>query len=98
MNQEGIKGIIKKVVSGSKADSDTYINHLRRIGMLTGERTIVYDFRSVCIDVTRLFLIEIGNDVKITRGIAMFTHGYDWSILAGLHEIVLGSGGGYHNW
>lgn len=90
----GIKNIIKKIIFGSKTDSDTYINHLREIGMKIGERTIVYDPRSVCIDETRPFLIEIGNDVKITRGVTMLTHGYDWSVLAGLHDVVLGSGGG----
>lgn len=61
--------------------------------MKIGERTIIYDPRSVCIDETRPFLIELGDDVKITRGVTMLTHGYDWSVLAGLYDVVLGSGG-----
>lgn len=38
-------------------------------------------------------MIEIGKDVKITRGVTILTHGYDWSVLAGLYNVVLGSGG-----
>ena len=89
-----LKQTIKKIIFGSKADSTTYINHLRDVGMTIGERVNIYDPRSVCIDETRPFLIKIGDDVKITRGVTMLTHGYDWSVLAGLHDIVLGSGGG----
>lgn len=90
----GLKQAIKKIIFGSKADSTTYINHLRDVGMTIGERVNIYDPRSVCIDETRPFLVKIGDDVKITRGVTMLTHGYDWSVLAGLHDVVLGSGGG----
>ena len=89
----GLKQVIKKMIFGSKTDSMTYINHLREVGMTIGERVIIYDPRSVCIDETRPFLINIGNDVKITRGVTILTHGYDCSVLAGLHDVVLGSGG-----
>lgn len=94
----GLKQAIKKIIFGSKADSTTYINHLRDVGMTIGERVNIYDPRSVCIDETRPFLVKIGDDVKITRGVTMLTHGYDWSVLAGLHDVVLGSGGGYYGW
>lgn len=89
----GIKKTIKNFIFGKEVDSDTYIKHLREIGMVIGERTVFYDPRSVCVDETRPFLIEIGNDVKITHGVTILTHGYDWSVLAGLHDVVLGSAG-----
>lgn len=89
-----IKTIIKKIIFRSKADSATYINHLRSIGMTVGDRVTIYEPTSVCIDETRPFLVNIGNDVKITRGITILTHGYDWSVLAGMHDVVLGSAGG----
>lgn len=84
---------IKKIVYGSKADSDTYIQHLKKVGMSIGERVTIYDPRNTCIDETRPYLINIGNDVKITRGVTILTHGYDWSVLAGMHDVVLGSAG-----
>ena len=89
----GIKKQMKKIIFGAKADADTYIEHLRSIGVRIGERTMIYEPRFTLIDETRPCLLEIGNDVKITRGVTILTHGYDWSVLAGLHNVVLGSAG-----
>lgn len=88
-----IKSIIKKLVFGNKMDSETYVSYLRSVGMSIGERVNIYEPRTVFIDETRPFMIKIGNDVKITRGVTILTHGYDWSVLAGIHDIVLGSAG-----
>lgn len=63
-----IRDLFRKLIWGHKADSETYIKYLRSIRMRIGSRVNIYDPRSVCIDETRPFLIEIGNDVKITRG------------------------------
>ena len=88
-----VKRIIKRVVYGSKSDSQTYIKHLKQIGMRVGDRVVIYEPRSVCIDETRPYLVNIGNDVKITRGVTILTHGYDWSVLSETHSCVLGSAG-----
>lgn len=90
----GVAHLIKKVIFGHRVDSETYIKYLRSIGMSIGERTVIYEPRASYVDETRPFLIKIGNDVKITRGVTILTHGYDWNVLAGLHDVVLGSGGG----
>lgn len=89
-----VKKIVQKLVYKNRADSDTYIAYLRSMGMTIGERVSIYEPRTVYMDITRPFMIEIGNDVKITRGVTMLTHGYDWCVLAGLNDIVLGSAGG----
>ena len=88
-----LKSIIGKMIYGYRWDSKTYIKHLRALGMKIGNRTIVYDPRNTIIDQTRPWLIEIGNDVKITYGVTILTHGYDWSVLAGVNDVVLGSAG-----
>ena len=49
--------------------------------------------KSINIDLTRPELIEIGDDVQITRGVTILTHGYDWSVLKGVYGDVLGSSG-----
>ncbi len=90
----GITHLIKKIIFGHRVDSETYIKYLRSLGMSIGERTVIYEPRASYVDVTRPYLIKIGNDVKITRGVTILTHGYDWSVLAGLHQTVLGSGRG----
>ena len=38
-------------------------------------------------------MLEIGNDVQITEGVSILTHGYDWSVLKGKYGDVLGSSG-----
>ena len=90
----GIVHLIKKVIFGYRVDSETYIKYFRSISMLIGERTVIYEPHASYVDVTRPYLIKIGNDVKITRGVTLLTHGYDLSVLAGFHQVVLGSGVG----
>lgn len=88
-----IKKIIKKVVYGVKAESDTYVNHLRKLGVRIGNRTIFFSPTKTKIDLTRPWLIEIGNDVQITEDVCILTHGYDWAVLKGKYGDVLGSSG-----
>lgn len=88
-----VKAIIRKLLLGHKADSPSYITHLRRLGMRIGERVTVFDPRRVFIDETRPWMVEIGDDVQITRGVTILTHGYDWSVLKGVSGEVLGSCG-----
>lgn len=45
------------------------------------------------IDPTRPWMIEIGNDVKITHGVIILTHGFDWAVMKGVYGEVLGSAG-----
>ena len=88
-----IRSILRKLIFKHKADSSSYINHLRRKGMRIGERTTIFSPKTVLIDETRPWLIEIGNDVQITHGVTILTHGYDWSVLKGVYGEVLGSSG-----
>ena len=88
-----LKKIVKKLIFKEKADSDTYIKYLKDKGVRIGDRVTIYEPRSNVIDVIRPWMIEIGNDVKITYGVTILTHGYDWSVLAGKHDVVLGSSG-----
>ena len=90
-----IKRIIKKFLYGYQADSNTYIKHLRECGMVIGERTTVFDPRTTYIDETRPWMIKIGDDVQITQGVTILTHGFDWSVLKGKYGDVLGSSGVY---
>lgn len=88
-----LKEIIKKIIYREKYNSDTYITYLRKKGITIGKRVQIFDPQNVCIDITRPYLIDIGNDVQITRGVTILTHGYDWSVLKGVYGEVLGSAG-----
>lgn len=88
-----IKRLIKKILFAYRADSESYINYLRSKGAEIGERVVVYDPRDTIIDATRGYMIKIGDDVQITSGVKILTHGYDWSVLKGVYGNVLGSCG-----
>ncbi len=88
-----IKNFFKKIIYKEKYSSQAYINWLRKQGMKIGERTKIFAPTKTTIDITRPWLIEIGNDVQITEGVTILTHGYDWSVLKGVYGEVLGSSG-----
>ena len=88
-----IKNFIKKLIWGPKYSSGAYIKYLRQQGVRIGERTVFFAPKDTQIDVTRPFLIEIGNDVQITEGVTILSHGYDWSVLKGVYGDILGSAG-----
>ena len=88
-----IKTILQKLIFREKANSTSYIRYLRRKGMRIGQRTTIYAPKTVVIDQTRPWMIEIGDDVKIAHGVIILTHGFDWSVLKGVYGEVLGSCG-----
>lgn len=88
-----IKGFVQKLIFGPKACSATYVAHLRSLGMVIGDNSIIYSPRCCTIDETRPWMIELGDNVSITKGVTILTHGYDWSVFKGMHGDVLGSAG-----
>ena len=88
-----IRKIIKSVIYKEKANSDSFVDYLKKIGIRVGDRTVIYAPTKTCIDTTRPWLIEIGDDVKITEGVTILTHGYDWSVLQNVYGEILGSAG-----
>lgn len=94
MIRKYIRNICRKFIYGDKASSETYIKYLRNIGMKMGEESTIYVPTKTQIDTTRPWLIDIGKNVKITEGVTILTHGFDWSVLKGVYGDILGSSGG----
>lgn len=88
-----LKELFKKCVLGVKKDSETYIKHLRKIGCTIGENCVIFVPSKTYIDVTRPYLIHIGDNVKITQGVTILSHGYDWSVLEQKYHEICGSAG-----
>ena len=88
-----IKKKIRKIVKKERFDSETYINYLRSIGVKIGEGTEFFYPETIFIDESRPYMITIGNNVKVTRGVSILTHGFDWCVLKGKYGDVLGSAG-----
>lgn len=90
-----LKNIVKRIIYKERSSSEAYISYMRNKGARIGDRVIIFSPRTTDIDMTRPWLIDIGNDVQITAGVTMLTHGYDWAVLKGVYGEILGSGGGY---
>ena len=88
-----IKRSIRRMVLGPKASGEDMIAFLRGKGMTIGENTVIHDVTDVFIDPSRPWMVTIGDNVQITRGVTILTHGYDWSVFKGLYGDVLGSAG-----
>lgn len=88
-----IINIIKRLIKREKYNSETYINWLRKQGIKIGGGSVIFVPTKTLIDITRPWLIEIGENVQITEGVTILTHGYDWSVLKGVYGEILGSSG-----
>ena len=91
-----MRNIIKRVLFREKASSEDYKNYLIKKGVVIGKGTRFYSPKTTNIDVTRPYMIEIGEYVSITHGVTMLTHGYDWSVIRGKTYDMYGSAGPIH--
>lgn len=88
-----LKHMIKKIMFGPRASGEDMIASLRAQGMNIGEGTTIHDITDVFIDPSRPWMISMGSNVQITRGVTILTHGFDWAVIKGLYGDVLGSAG-----
>ena len=88
-----MKVLLRKLIYKEKSDSVNYVQYLCSKGVQIGEDCTIYVPTKTLIDMTRPWLIDIGNNVQITEGVTILTHGYDWFVLKGVYGEVLGSSG-----
>lgn len=88
-----VKNFIRKLVFKEKYDSESYISYLRKKGVRIGDDCTIYVPKKTLIDIQKPYLLEIGNHVRITNGVTILTHGYEWSVLKGYYGTVMGTTG-----
>lgn len=93
MKNKWLKEFYRKLKYGVRESSDSYVKYLKNIGMEIGSRTTIFDPRTTIIDETHPWMITIGDDVQITSGVTILTHGFDWSVPKGVYGEVLDSSG-----
>ncbi|NLU25579.1 acyltransferase [Acetivibrio thermocellus] len=76
-----------------KGDSDSYIKHLRKIGVEVGENVVIYSPYKCNIDEQNPHMLKIGNNVKILSGVTILTHDFSWCVTSGLDGIISGAVG-----
>lgn len=86
-----VKKWVRRIMLGKNADSESLKRFLVNKGCKVGERTVFFSPSTTFVDTTRPYLISIGDDVQITHGVTILTHGYDWSVIKGVYGNVLGS-------
>lgn len=77
----GLKRIIKKKLLGYRYDSESFVSYLKSIGVKVGESVKIFSPQTTTIDITRPYLLEIGDSVKITANVTILTHDYSYSVL-----------------
>lgn len=68
-----IRNIIRKMVYGPKADSDSYIKYLKEKGYKIGDDCKIYVPSKTSID-EPCYMLDIGNRVRITEGVTILCH------------------------
>lgn len=70
-----------------------YIKYLRDCGVKIGDRCHIGEPRTITIDLTRPYLIEIGNMVRMNKGFTLLTHDFATSVLTNAYGEFLPSAG-----
>lgn len=85
-----VKSIMNLFLNG-KADSNSYIKHLRKIGVEVGENVTFYSPYKSNIDEQNPHMLKIGNNVKVLSGVTILTHDFSWSVTSGLDGFISGA-------
>ena len=86
----GIKRFIKKKLYGHLASSEDFVAYLRSKGLRVGDNTLFIDPRTTAIDVSRPWMIKIGENCTITPGVTVMTHDYGLRVIKGVYGDVMG--------
>lgn|SRR5699024_9296472 len=76
---------------GYKADSDSYIEYLKNLGVKIGKGVEIYRPFNTTIDIQNPHMLRIGNNVQMTGPVTILTHDYSWSIIKSVYGEILGN-------
>lgn len=88
--KQKIKNILQRIIFGKRATSEEYVKYLRTLGMKIGRGTHFYAPRTTTIDIQNPWMVEIGENVRITRGVTILTHDFSWSVLSNIEGNMIG--------
>lgn len=86
-----IKNFIRKLILKERSSSDNYISYLKKLGVTIGNRVTFFYPAKTIVDIQHPWMISIGNDVQITKGVIILTHGFDWSVAKNKFNHLLGN-------
>lgn len=72
---------------------ETYLNYLRKQGVRIGKNCTIGPAKTVVIDCTRPYLIEIGENVRLNYGLTLMTHDFTTLVFKNYYGDFLPSSG-----
>ena len=72
---------------------ETYLNYLREKGVKIGQRCTIGPIKTITIDCSRPYLLEIGNDVRLNYGLTIMTHDFTTLVFKNYYGDFLPSSG-----
>ena len=93
--------LIKQIFRNLKFDywrssSEKYVTYLRKKGVKIGKNVTFHSPRETIVDVTQPTLIEIGDNVEITKGVVILCHDLAWAVQKQLDGDILGCNKSVH--
>ena len=88
-----MKKIYKELLYGYRGTSESYLKYLKKKGVKIGENVTFYEPNTNYIDVQKPWIVKIGNNVEIARGVVIITHDYAWSVIKQINGEIIGSRG-----
>ena len=74
-----------------RADSESYVNGLRKLGVSIGTETSFIDPRTTNVDITRPWMVRIGSGCTITPGVTIMSHDYTLPVVQRVYGEVIAS-------
>lgn len=72
---------------------ETYLNYLRKKGVKIGKRCTIGPVKTITIDHSRPYLVEIGDDVRLNYGLTIMTHDFTTLVFKNYYGEFLPSSG-----
>lgn len=72
---------------------ETFLNYLRKQGIKIGENCHIGNSKTITIDTTRPYLVEIGDNVRMNTGFTLLTHDFATSVITNVYGEFLPSSG-----
>lgn len=88
-----LKRLLRKYVLGYKATSESYFSYLRSKGAKIGNGSCIYSPNQTVIDVQFPWMLEIGDEVRITKGVTILNHDFSWSVWKRMTGEIVGGVG-----
>ena len=84
------KDFVRKSIFPNTYSSEAYINYLNKLGVKIGKKCYVFEPDTVSLDIARPYLLEIGDNVVITKGVTVLTHDYSHTVIRKKYGIQYG--------